>query len=143
MESLQVELDDGYTVVRMQAYESLHREDLFPWLGRSHTDWPWLLGRLAALLPLKSVYPPGEVQIMDDPLVVVDLLLSEPEGGVVAKLQLQFGPPGGAILGTVLPSRSSDALASLRVWLMEEPEELRPFQVSVQTPAGVEVLTTP
>lgn len=138
--TLTIEVDDGFTPVRMPAYEEVEVDDLQArLLGRG---WTWVLGRCARLLPLERLYPPGQVQVMDLPLVVIDLLVCEPDHRVVAKLQLQFGPPGMALGGAVSPGRALEAVDAVIAWLLRDSATAA-FTIRCETPDGVVDLATP
>lgn len=146
---MRIEWDDGLTVVRMSEAEPVDVQDLYarlrPKMARAEPVEPtasWLLGRVAHEVPLERLYPPGEVQVIELPVVVVDLLGSLSDGRVAAKLQLQFGAPGAALLGLAVPQWSEQAVASVVDWLCERPRAVVPFSVSFETPDGAMKLTT-
>ncbi len=136
---LRFEFDDGFTVVRFSDPVTLHEEALDARLSSAlEARAPeaallpsWILARLAAIsstsLPFES-----EVEICEDGVFVLDLLAAQPDGRVIAKLQLQAGRgAAGLLVISARPEHQEAAIEALLDALLVSPDQLEVCQVEV------------
>ncbi len=136
-------LDDGYACLDLgEALCELCVEDLqeqlqssgrLPDLGGAPVA-SWLLARLQYLSEDTDLTPSNEVEYIDDGVWVLDFVVGQ--GGVpVAKVQLQAGMTGAAILGAAIDKAQADfLLACIVEGLLVEPLAVAECLVEIHDP---------
>lgn len=134
---LRFEFDDGFTVVRFADPVTLHEEALDARLLSAHQALEakllpsWILARLSAISSVPLPFEPG-VEICEDGVFVLDLLAAQPDGRVIAKLQLQAGQgAAGLLVITARAEHQAAAIGALLGALLAQPDQLQVCEVEV------------
>lgn len=138
------ELDDGYTSVGFQSRVEVAVEDFAQQLvAELSENYPltlselpsWVICRLAKLTQKPEQYFPEEKQYCEEGLFIVDLLVAQSDGRVLAKLQLQAGAPGVGILGAAGSEEAAkNSVSALKQALLDSCRDLEALTLEVVDP---------
>lgn len=130
-------LDDGFTAVDLSAPVEVY-QDLsasFPEQGAGAALASWLLARLAYLADGGLALEPGLVERVEGGVYVIEFVVLDASQIAVAKLQLQAGAAGAALLGVCERGLVEAVVGAWRAALSAAPEELAAVIVEVEDPA--------